>query len=118
MERIESSLFYNQLKKNDMEHSFKDLYQKLNYIWDEYGIPYNKRKKLLLVEIEMVTSSCVMFYQAIIQNKVYGLMMRAKANSIHSSKTKMLMKGERNGTIYKLSVRIIGFGIFILIILA
>ena len=55
LERIESSLFYNQLKKNGMEHSFKDLYQKLNYLWDEYGIPYNKRKKLLLVEIEMVS---------------------------------------------------------------
>ena len=27
-----------------------------NYIfWDEYGIPYNKRKKLLLVEIEMIS---------------------------------------------------------------
>ena len=51
----ESSLFYNQLKKNGMEHSFKDLYQKLNYLWDKYGIPYNKRKKLLLVEIEMVS---------------------------------------------------------------
>ena len=26
LERIESSLFYNQLKKNGMQHSFKDLY--------------------------------------------------------------------------------------------
>ena len=24
-------------------------------MWDKYGIPYNKRKKLLLVEIEMVS---------------------------------------------------------------
>ena len=55
LERIESSLFYNQLKKNGIEHSFKDLYQKSNYLWGKYGIPYNKRKKLLLVEIEMVS---------------------------------------------------------------
>ena len=38
-----------------MEYSFKDLYQKLNYLLDEYGIPYNKRKEMLLVEIEMVS---------------------------------------------------------------
>ena len=53
--KIITFIFYDQLKKNGMEHSFKDLYQKLNYLWDEYGIPYNKRKKLLLVEIEMVS---------------------------------------------------------------
>ena len=38
-----------------MDHSFKQLYEELHLIWDEYGIPYNKRKKLLLVEIEMVS---------------------------------------------------------------
>ena len=38
-----------------MEHSFQELFEKLNYLWDEYGIPYNKRRKLLLVEIEMVS---------------------------------------------------------------
>ena len=48
-------MFFNQLKRNGMEHSFKDLYQKLNQLWDEYGIPYQKRRKLLLVEIEMVS---------------------------------------------------------------
>ena len=51
----ESSLFYNQLKKNGIQHSFEDLYQKLNKLWDEYDIPYNKRRKVLLVEIEMVS---------------------------------------------------------------
>ena len=55
LERVEASLFYNQLKRNGMEHSFQELFEKLNYLWDEYGIPYNKRRKLLLVEIEMVS---------------------------------------------------------------
>ena len=31
-----------------MEQSFKTLYEELHVIWDEYGIPYNKRKKLKL----------------------------------------------------------------------
>ena len=38
-----------------MEHSFQELFDKLNYLWDEYDIPYNKRRKLLLVKIEMVS---------------------------------------------------------------
>ena len=48
-------MFYNQLKKNGIEHSFQELFEKLNYLWDEYDIPYNKRRKLLLVEIGMVS---------------------------------------------------------------
>ena len=55
LERIEKSMFFHQLKLHGMDHSFKKLYEELNTMWDEYGIPYNKRKKLLLVEIEMVS---------------------------------------------------------------
>ena len=70
LERIESSLFYNQLKNNGMEH------------------------------IEMVSLLMCDILPSIIQNKVYGLMMRAKANSTHSSRIKMLIQVERNGMIY------------------
>ena len=45
----------HQLKLNDMDQSFKTLYEELHMIWDAYGIPYNKRKKLLLVEIKMIS---------------------------------------------------------------
>ena len=38
-----------------MDHSFKKLLEELHLMWDEYGIPYNKRKRLLLVDIEMVS---------------------------------------------------------------
>ena len=55
LERIEASMFFHQLKLHGMDHSFKLLIQELQEMWDEYGIPYNKRKKLLLVEIEMVS---------------------------------------------------------------
>ena len=55
LERIEESMFFNQLKMHGMDNSFKKLYEELHLIWDEYGIPYNKRRKLLLVEIEMVS---------------------------------------------------------------
>ena len=55
LEQIEKSMFFQQLKQHGMEQSFKTLYEELHVIWDEYGIPYNKRKKLLLVEIEMIS---------------------------------------------------------------
>ena len=54
LERIQNSMFFNQIKLHGMDHSFKQLYGDLHMAWDEYGIPYNKRKKLLLVKIEMV----------------------------------------------------------------
>ena len=38
-----------------MDHSFKQLIEELQIMWGNYGIPYNKRNKLLLVEIEMVS---------------------------------------------------------------
>ena len=38
-----------------MDNSFKKLYKELHLIWNEYCIPYNKRRKLLLVEIEMIS---------------------------------------------------------------
>ena len=55
LERIEGSMFFHQLKLHGMDHSFKQLIEELHKMWDEYGIPHNKRKKLLLVEIEMVS---------------------------------------------------------------
>ena len=55
LERIEESMFFHQLKLHGMDHSFKKLLEELHLMWDEYGIPYNKRKRLLLVEIEMVS---------------------------------------------------------------
>ena len=55
LERIENSMFFHQLKLHGMDQSFKQLYEELNEIWDQYGVPYNKRKKLLLVEIEMIS---------------------------------------------------------------
>ena len=48
-------MFFQQLKQHVMEQSFNTLYEELNIVWDEHGIPYNKRKKLLLVEIEMIS---------------------------------------------------------------
>ena len=48
LERVGASLFYNQLKKNGMEHSFQELFEKINYLWDKYGIPYNKRRKIII----------------------------------------------------------------------
>ena len=45
LEQIEKSIFFQQLKQHGMEQSFKTLYEELHIIWDEYGIPYNKRKK-------------------------------------------------------------------------
>ncbi len=48
-------MFFHQLKLHGMDHSFKQLIEELQIMWDKYGIPYNKRKKLLLVEIEMVS---------------------------------------------------------------
>ncbi len=50
-ERIENSMFFNQIKLHGIDQSFKQLYEDLHTIWDQYGVPYNKRKKLLLVEI-------------------------------------------------------------------
>ena len=47
--------FMTQLKLYIMNHCFKRLFDKLQLMWDEYGIPYKKRKKMLLVEIEMVS---------------------------------------------------------------
>ena len=38
-----------------MNHSFKKPFEELQMLWDEYEIPYNKRKKLLLVETEVVS---------------------------------------------------------------
>ena len=55
LERIEKSMFFQQLKQHGMEQSFKTLYEELHVIWDEYGMPYNKRKKLFLVEIEVIS---------------------------------------------------------------
>ena len=55
LEQIEKSMFFQQLKEHGMVQSFKKLYEELHIVWDEYGIPYNKRKKLLLVEIEMIS---------------------------------------------------------------
>ena len=55
LERIEKSMFFQQLKQHGMEQSFETFYKELHIVWDEYGIPYNKRKKLLLVEIEMIS---------------------------------------------------------------
>ena len=46
-------MFYNQIKLHGIYHSFKRSIEELHL--DEYGIPYNKRKILLLVEIEMVS---------------------------------------------------------------
>ena len=43
LERVEASLFYDQLKNNVMEHCLQELLEKLNYLWGGYGIPYNKR---------------------------------------------------------------------------
>ena len=54
-EQIEESMFFHQLKLHAMYHSFKKLVEELHLTWGEYGIPYNKRKRLLLVEIEMVS---------------------------------------------------------------
>ena len=48
-------MFFHQLKLHRMDHSFKKLLEELHLMWDEYGIPYNKRKRLLLVEVEMVS---------------------------------------------------------------
>ena len=55
LEQIEESMFFNQIKLHRMDHSFKILIEELYLMWDEYGIPYNKGKRLLLVEIEMVS---------------------------------------------------------------
>ena len=55
LEQIEESMFFNQIKLHRMDHSFKILIEELYLMWDEYGIPYNKRKRLLLVKIEMVS---------------------------------------------------------------
>ena len=63
LERIEASMFYNQLKLDGMDNSFKKLYKELHLIWDEYGIPYNKRRKLLLVEIEMKKKTTLILWE-------------------------------------------------------
>ena len=46
LERIEESMFYNQIRLHGMDHSFKKLIEELDLMCDEYGIPYNKRKRL------------------------------------------------------------------------
>ena len=38
-----------------MDQSFKQIYKDLHVMWDQYGIPYNKRRKLLFVEIEIIS---------------------------------------------------------------
>ena len=55
LERIKASMFFHQSKLHGMGNSFKKLYKELNMIWDEYGIPYKKRRKQLLVEIEIIS---------------------------------------------------------------
>ena len=108
-------MFYNQLKLHGMDNSFKKLYKELHLIWDEYGIPYNKRRKLLLVEIEMISllmcdvlpcnyteqGNCLNDES---QGQYYGL----------SSRIKLLILEERNGWIYYLSLHMNGFGKYIL----
>ena len=73
LEQIEESMFYNQIKLHGMDHSFKKLIEELHLMWDEYGIPYNKRKRLLLVEIEMVSLlMCDVLPYSYTVNKAYG----------------------------------------------
>ena len=72
LERIEASMFFHQFKLHRMDHSFKQLIEELQVMWDRYGIPYNKRKKPLLVEIEMVSLLYVMCFHATTLNKGFG----------------------------------------------
>ena len=51
LKQIENSIFFHQLKKHEMDQYCKKMYKELHMMWDGNGIPYNKRKKLLLVEI-------------------------------------------------------------------
>ena len=55
LKRIKASMFFHKLKLYGMGNSFNKLYKELNLIWDGYGIPYNKRGTLLLVEIEIIS---------------------------------------------------------------
>ena len=55
LERIEASICYHQLKLHGTDNSFKKLYKKLHLILDEYGILCNKRRKLLLLEIQIIS---------------------------------------------------------------
>ena len=55
LQRIEDSMFYQQLKMNNLEHGFKLIYEELHDIYDNWGIPYKNRHLLFNKEIEYIS---------------------------------------------------------------
>ena len=100
-----------------MEHSFKDLYQKLNYLWDENGIPYNKRKKLLLVEIEIVFLLMCDVLPSNYSEQGIWVDDESQGKFYTFFKDKNVDTGRKKWYDLLTPSTIIGFGMFILIIL-
>ena len=55
LERIQSTMFYNQLMTNNMTIGWNKLYKFLQEHWDALGIPYKNRHKLMTTELEFAS---------------------------------------------------------------
>ena len=55
LERIQSTMFYNQLMTNNMTIGWNKLYEFLQEHWDALGIPYKNRHKLMTTELEFAS---------------------------------------------------------------
>ena len=93
-------MFFQQLKEHGMAQSFKKLYEELHMVWDEYGIPYNKRKKLLLVEIEMISLLLCDVLPCNYSEQGIWVGDQSQGTYYTSSKIKILILVVRNGMIY------------------
>ena len=100
LEQIKESMFFYQLKLHEMDHSFKKLLEELHLMWNESGIPYNKRKRLLLVEVEMV--SLLMCDVLPYNYSEQGIWVNDKSQGqyYNSLEIKMLILDVKDGWIY------------------
>ena len=83
-----------------MDQSFKQLYEELNDMWDQYGIPYNKRKKLLLVEIKMISLLMCDVLPSNYSEQGIWVDDESQGQYYQFFKDEMLILAVRNGWIY------------------
>ena len=55
LKRFESTLFFNQLSRNNFVHAWKQIYEDVNEYCDTFCIPYKNQRKLYILEMQFLS---------------------------------------------------------------
>ena len=86
--RIEGSVFFHQLRKLDLNHTWKEIYINVNIFCDSHEIPYKNREKCTSMKLKWFLYTYMIVCLTITLKREFGLAMQVYPSTTISFHTK------------------------------